>query len=289
MTVIYVDTLFLLNAVIDYLLLLSAARLAGEPLRRLRFALAAALGGGYAVALFVPGLGFLSDPLCRLASALLMLLTAYGGGRRLLRQGLLFLLLTCALGGGVVAIGLLGQGGLTLGGGVFYSALDIKTVLLSAAVCYGVLTLVFRRLAAHSALAGELVSVRLTLLGRQVELTALVDTGNTLTDPASGWPVMVAEGESLAGLFPREHRPGPEDLRDPAGGMARLGTGEWRGRFRLLPYRSVGTDRGLLLAVRLDGAAMEGREQGPVLVALSPNPVSDGGGYRILIGATEGR
>ena len=39
MTVIYVDTLFLLNAVIDYLLLLSAARLAGEPLRRGRFAL----------------------------------------------------------------------------------------------------------------------------------------------------------------------------------------------------------------------------------------------------------
>ena len=30
MTVIYVDTLFLLNAVIDYLLLLAAARLAGR-------------------------------------------------------------------------------------------------------------------------------------------------------------------------------------------------------------------------------------------------------------------
>ena len=36
-TVIYVDTLFLLNAIIDYLLLLSAARLAGEPLRRLQY------------------------------------------------------------------------------------------------------------------------------------------------------------------------------------------------------------------------------------------------------------
>ena len=30
MTVVYVDTLFLLNAVVDYLLLLAAARLAGE-------------------------------------------------------------------------------------------------------------------------------------------------------------------------------------------------------------------------------------------------------------------
>ena len=48
MTVIYVDTLFLLNAVIDYLLLLAAARLAGEPLRRWRFALGAALEIGRA-------------------------------------------------------------------------------------------------------------------------------------------------------------------------------------------------------------------------------------------------
>ena len=48
MTVIYVDTLFLLNAIVDYLLLLAAARLAGEPLTRLRFLLGALLGGGYA-------------------------------------------------------------------------------------------------------------------------------------------------------------------------------------------------------------------------------------------------
>lgn len=45
MTVIYVDTLFLLNTMVDYLLLLASARLAGEPLARLRFALGAVLGG----------------------------------------------------------------------------------------------------------------------------------------------------------------------------------------------------------------------------------------------------
>ena len=59
MTVIYVDTLFLLNGIIDYLLLLAAARLAGEPLRRLRFGAAAALGGAYAVAIFLPGMASL--------------------------------------------------------------------------------------------------------------------------------------------------------------------------------------------------------------------------------------
>jgi len=286
-TVIYVDTLFLLNALVDYLLLLAAARLAGEPLRRWRFALGAALGGLYAVAIFLPGLGFLAHPLCRLASAALMLLIAYGGSRRLLRQGVLFFALTCAFGGGVVAIGLLGGTELALGNGVFYSSLDLKVVLLSAAVCYGVITLVFQRLGKHSAAAGELVKARLRLGERCVNLTALVDTGNTLTDPVSGRPVVVAEGERTAPLFPRDHRPGPEDLRDPAAAMTRLGTGEFRSRFRLLPYRSVGVDRGLLLAVRTDALELDGQGRGPVLVALSPTPVSDGGGYQALVGAME--
>lgn len=287
MTVIYVDTLFLLNALVDYLLLLAAARLAGEPLRRRRFALGGALGGLYAVAIFLPGWSFLAHPLCRIASAALMLVAAYGGSRRLLRQGILFLALTCAFGGGVVAIGLLGGTGLTLGNGVFYSALDLKVVLLSAAVCYGVLTLVFRGLARHSAADGELVDIKLSLGERTASLTALVDTGNTLTDPVSGRPVMVAEGERAGPLFPREHRPTPADLADPAAALTRLGTGEWRSRFRLLPYRSVGVDRGLLLAVRLDGMELNGQGRGPALVALSPNPVSDGGGYQALIGPME--
>ena len=287
MTVIYVDTLFLLNALVDYLLLLAAARLAGEPLRRLRFLAGAALGGLYAVALFLPGLGFLARPLCRLACALLMLLAAYGGSRRLVRQGVIFLALSCALGGGVLAIGLLGNRGLTLGNGVFYSPLDLKTVLLSAAGCYGVLTLVFRRIGRHTAAGGELVSARLTLGERAVTFPALVDTGNTLADPVSGRPAMVAEGEAAAGLFPPDHRPERADLLDPAGGLARLGTGEWRRRLRLLPYRAVGVDRGLLLAVRADGLELDGVARGPVLVALSPTPVSDGGGYRALIGPME--
>ncbi|OUQ80225.1 sigma-E processing peptidase SpoIIGA [Flavonifractor sp. An100] len=290
MTVIYVDTLFLLNAVVDYLLLLCAARLAGEPLHRIRFGIGAVLGGLYAVALFLPGLMFLSHPLCRVASAAGMLLVAYGGSRRLLRQGIIFLALACAFGGGVVAISLMGGQGLTLGNrGVLYSPMDIKIVFLSAAVCYGVLSLVFRRVGRHTVQSGELLSLELALRGRQVKLMALVDTGNTLTDPASGRPVIVADGDSLKELFPRENRPVGEDLSDPASGLARLGRGDWKGRFRLLPYRCIGVECGLLLGVRVDQVRLNGVELGPYVVAMSPTPVSDGGGYRALVGALDGK
>ena len=280
-TVIYVDTLFLLNALVDYLLLLGAARLAGERLRRLRFALGAILGGGYAVAIFLPGGAFLQRLPCRLAVLALMSVAAYGGSRRLLRQSLLFLALSCALGGGVLAVSLLGGRGLTLSGGVVYSAMDIKTVLLSAAGCYAAVTLVFRGLARHTASAGDLAAVRLALDGRSVELTALRDTGNTLTDPVAGIPVLVAEGALLLPLLP----PGTlmaGELADPVACMERLRDGPLAGRVRLLPYRAVGVERGLLLALRPDGLWVNG-ERRDMLAALSPTPVSDGGGYGALL------
>lgn len=282
MTVIYVDTLFLLNALVDYLLLLCAARLAGEPLKRLRFALGAVLGGGYAVAIFLPGLGFLERPACQLAAAVLMVLAAFWGSRRLGRQVLIFFALSCAFAGGVLALSMLGGQGLSLNRGVIYSGMDLKIVLLSAAGCYAVLSLLLQKAVRHTSFTGELKAVRLELEDRTVELTALTDTGNTLTDPVTGQGVMVAEGERLLPLFAASQRPSVQELRDPAGALERLtGAG---GHFRLLPYRAVGVDRGLLLAVRVDRAVVDGEDRGAMVVALSPTPVSDGGGYGALLG-----
>lgn len=282
MTVIYLDTLFALNAIIDYLLLLCSARLAGEPLHRLRFALGALLGGCYAAALFLPGMGFLYHPLCRLAAAVLMVLTAFCKSRRLLRQVLIFFALSCAFGGGVLAVSLLGGRGLTLGGGVFYSPVDLKIVLVSAAGCYGLLSLLFRRWGRHTAASGELEQITLAFSGRTLRLTALRDTGNTLTDPITGQPVLVVQGACLEELFP-SGGPAPEELRNPAGALPRLNC-RWPGRFRLLPYRAVGVDRGLLLAVRTDWVQIGGERRPGVLAALSPTPVSDGGAYQVLAG-----
>ena len=270
-TVVYLDLVFLLNGVVDYLLLLSAGRLAGECLHRGRLALGAVLGGLYAGAVFLPGMGFLVLPPCKIGAAVLMLLCAYGGSRHLLRVSLVFFAVSAAFGGGVFALSLLGGRGIAVQNGVFYSALDLRLILLSAAVCYGVLRLAFGRGAGHS--PGELRSAVVTLGERKVSLTALVDTGHTLTDPVSGQPVLVAEGERMAGLFP------PGEALEGLSGTA-LGR-----RLRLLPYRAVGVECGFLLAVRSDGVRVGREDYGAILVALSPTPVSDGGGYSALIGA----
>ena len=67
--------------------------------------------------------------------------------------------------------------------------------------------------------------------------------------------------------------------------LAALGNAGAKG-WRLLPYRAVGVERGMLLAVKADSVTVGTENFGRLLVALSPTPVSDGGAYQALIGGT---
>lgn len=279
MTVVYIDVLFLLNLVVDYLLLLASARITGEMISRLRLALGALLGATYAAAVFLPECIWLSHPLCKVCSAVLMVLIGFGGSPRLLRLLLVFFGVSAALGGVVLALQLLGAGGLTLENGVLYTGFDVRLLLVTVIVSYAVLSLVFERAARHGGKRQDLNPGRLTLDGKTITLTVLSDTGNTLTDPIHNRPVMVAEKRALEPLLPEGIDPA-----DPVGSMERLKDSPMRQRFRLLPYRAVGIEHGMLLAVRVDQAEVGGRELSGLFVALSPTPVSDGGGYQALIG-----
>ena len=119
-------------------------------------------------------------------------------------------------------------------------------------------------------------------------VVALRDTGNTLQDPVTGRPVVVIEGEKLQTLVPelpvldRQSLSHPVDLlRDLEGELGGL-------RLQLLPYRAVGVECGMLLALRVDRARYGPWEYRNCLTALSPTPLSDGGGYCALIGGREG-
>ena len=62
MAVVYLDKVFLLNLLVDYVLLLTTAHLGGMPLQRKRLLLCAFGGAVYAVAAFLPGCGPLTHP-----------------------------------------------------------------------------------------------------------------------------------------------------------------------------------------------------------------------------------
>ncbi|MBQ6205654.1 MAG: sigma-E processing peptidase SpoIIGA, partial [Oscillospiraceae bacterium] len=107
-TVVYIDSVFVLNAATDYLLLLITARLAGLVPRRIRYALAACAGGAYAAAAWVPGWAFLTAMPVKCAAGVGVCLIAFGTEEKLGRLTVLFFAVSCALAGGVTALGAAG-------------------------------------------------------------------------------------------------------------------------------------------------------------------------------------
>ena len=283
MTVVYVDSVFLLNGVMDYLLCLVTARLAGVPLRRRRYALAAILGGAYAVAVFLPGCGFLACWPAKLAAGVLMALVAFGGEQYLLRLTLLLFALSCGLAGGVLGLSLLTGSALPRANGVFYTDVNGKVLLASSAAAYLLVTVVFRAAARHG-IRGERLAVRICICGRSTELTALWDSGNGLRDPNGGQPVLVTAPGSLDAILPEGVRRllTPELLRFPADLLEPLRQTAPELRPRLIPYRAVGTSTGLLLVVRTDWVEICGTRHPGVTAALSPTTL--GTGYAALWG-----
>ena len=211
MTVVYLDSVFLFNALLDYLLFLSTARLAGIPLRRRRYLLCGVLGGLYAAAVFLPGGGFLTETLVKAGVGLLLALIAFGRETHFLRLTLLTVAIACALAGTVLALGLLAGQHIPNARGIFYTNVNGKTLLLSASGVYLLLTVIFRAAAAHG-IRGECLPVTVCLLGQTVALTALLDTGNSLRDTA-GEPVLTAELSRFPQLAAAiQHRPPAETL-----------------------------------------------------------------------------
>ena len=280
MTMVYLDAFLVLNFGVNYLLLACAGRLDGEPRCRWRVALAAGLGAGYAALTLLPGWAFLEHPACKAGAAVAMLLVAYGRSEKLLRTGGLFLVLSCAFGG-LLLLASLARETPVMAGGLLGPSLGMRGILIAAALCYGVLSLVLGRQFTHTRTGGELQELILTRQGRSVKLLALRDTGNTLQDPLTGRPVVVVEGEKLRPLLPELPRLDRQSLAHPVELLRDL---EGTAGDLLLPYRAVGVECGLLLALRVDRANCGGGEVRDCLTALSPTPLSDGGGYSALIG-----
>ena len=281
---VYVDLLFGLNTLINYLLLRGSAALGGCPVKLGRLAAAAILGGLYAVAAVLPGLEGLQGTVFQGVCAGLMLLTAFGWKRNTVKQGLFFfalmdssILYTIDSGAVLVVVQLAEPDCVFLGGRAYY-AVSTPALLLLAGLSYAVAAVILAGCGTHT--GGDIVQVSLTLDGRQTTLRALRDTGNTLHDPVTGQPVLVVGRQVLTELLPGFPMEG--QLQDPAALMTELAWQYPKLRFRLVPYRAVGVESGMLLAVRCQLRA--GKDCCSVLAAFSPTEVSADGRFEALWG-----
>ena len=245
----YLDLVMLLNFAVDYLLLFASARLSGLEPRQKRLLSAAVLGAVYSGGCLVPGFEFLGGLFWRVLFLALLGILAFGWRESARRQSL-------SLGGMAELAGRAGPGKLLL--------------------CAGLLWLACTLLLRGSLSARRLVPLDIMENGVTLHLTALRDTGNSLRDPITGEQVLVIGQEDcqrITGLT-RQELEAPLDTltKPPIGGL------------RLIPYRNVGTQAGMLLGLRIQEVFLGGRRQ-PSIVAFAPGRVG-GADYQALAGGS---
>lgn len=268
MDIIYIDRLFALNLILDYLLALCSARLCGIRLRRARYLLCALFGAGYSVLCVLPETAVMSSAPIKLAAGIIMSVIAYGGEERLLRCCLTFFGASALFGGAVWAVSQHGKYGAVV-------TVSPQVLVISFAGIYALLSLVFSRSVKNAERAVS--EAEISFLGETAFLRCLHDSGNSLFDPVSGSRVLVASAEALESLF----YDCIDELRSPDPTRL-LAVVRLEGRMRLIPFSAVGTQGGLMCVFRPDGLTLDGKARDDIVVGISPTPLS-GEGFDSLI------
>lgn len=230
---VYLDVLVAVNFLVDYFLLYSAGQLSGAGVSRVRLCLAAVFGAACSCAILLPPLPLLPRAAITLGSCAVMTLIGFGFSdkRRFVRTFGFVLLVSLCYAGLMLALWLLAAPrGMTVNNGMVYIDLPPGLLVLMAVVCYAALSFASGALRRRN-LVRSRCTVTISSSGGSVELEAIIDTGNLLTEPFSGLPVIVAEYERLRPVL-------PEGFDGASSGGRGL---------RVIPYSGMGGE-GVMLA-----------------------------------------
>jgi len=123
----------------------------------------------------------------------------------------------------------------------------------------------------------------------QFKVNALIDTGNRLKDPLTGLPVILLEYNAAARFLPEEVRRAfiAFDAGDLGLISELLANSTWLARFRVIPFVSIGGERGLLPGFRADKILISDGTQNfrakNVVVGIHVSKLSKEGAFSALL------
>ena len=268
---IYIDVLFILNFIVDFLLIKATSFFIKQKVTVLKTTFAAFIGALYAsFAFFLPGGAKFYLPLT-FGVSLLMLLFAFG--RRKLRLFLksvaVFYLISFVAAGAGIGLSFLTPVNFMVSGGIFYADANayglLAAFLISVPLCHAVIGFT-QKIRIKS---NFLYDITIEKDGKQVTATALLDTGNFLKDPVSQVSILVAEWQTVSTLFPEQN------FLDCIAACA--------GEFSYIPLKTINGASGIF-AFRPDRVTSgELAFLEPVYIGITENPLDKDGAFSIIL------
>jgi stage II sporulation protein GA (sporulation sigma-E factor processing peptidase) len=259
---IYLDIVILENIVINYLILLVTSRFSKNKASSLRLFLGSLLGTVYLVLMILlPDMKVYTTVLSKVLLSIIMVAITFNFNRItvFLKTLALFYASTFLFAGAGFALMFFKRDWGIMRNGVVMTPMTLldttwTELLLAIGVTLIILRIVWDAIQSRAIKEKPLVQVSITFDERAIEVSALVDTGNSLHDPLSNMPVVVVEYTAIKALLPEEIRSifEHETENDLNTVTATISCSNWFSRFRLIPFTSLGKENGMLIGFRPD-------------------------------------
>ncbi|MBO8136636.1 MAG: sigma-E processing peptidase SpoIIGA [Desulfotomaculum sp.] len=296
--VIYLDVVLAGNVVVNYAILWVTAKFTRLTPSRWRVLLGSVLGAVYALTVFISPWQWLLFWFCKLLISILMLFLVFAPltWRQFLLVLVYFYIFSFAMGG--IVLGTIyfihWQDNnysflyfTELIGKYFWLGITLALIIVLALGFLG--SNAYRRKMLQKNFE---VPVTIEMDNQKIKINALLDTGNLLSDPVTGLPVMVVEYDVLKKILPSGILSFIlsfyEKNNSLNGNDSELFSfGSWNKRFSIIPFKSVGRINGVMLGVKpdriiihRDGQSIKKEE---VLVAVHHGSLAADKGYRALL------
>lgn len=291
-TYVYADVIILENLVMNYLILWSTAKFLRKEFSRKKLFLAALLGAIYAVFSYFHQYKYLYTMSLKILFSFLIITIAFTPYKlkEFFRYTAVFYVLSFVFGGAAFGLFYFINGIESLRNGVYLlNSFPVKILLVSSIIAYFFVRYCWDFIQYRIKREKIITKISISVDEKDTVVDALVDTGNSLSEPITNTPVIIAEYGSLKTLLPQDVQCIFEQNKENNFGIiANIFSGsQWVSRFRVIPFKSLGRDNGMLIGFKPDQITIdlnqENRKIKNIIVGIYNRELSNDGEYRALI------
>ena len=190
--------------------------------------------------------------------------------KQLIRQVIIFYLTSFLFGGVAFAlIYVIKPQEILMKNGLFLGTYPLKTIFIGAIIATIILITGFKIVKNKISKKDMYCNIKIIIEKKQVETTAIVDTGNMLKDPITG--------QNTEQIIGGDFKNVPEIIRN-----------KYIAKLKLIPYSSLGRQNGMLIGIKSDEIIIETEENAirkdNIIIGIYNKSLTKKGEYRALIG-----
>lgn len=289
---IYLDVVIIENLIMNSIIIYATAIVTKAKIEHLRIFLASLIGAIYSVLSYISKLAIFSNLFIKILLSIVMVYIAFNPPKiKTLGKQLLLFYLTSFLFGGVAfsLIYIIKPQEILMKDGLFLGTYPLKTVFLGAIIASIILITAFKVIKNKITAKDIYCNIEIYLEQKNIEIKAMLDTGNLLKEPISGMPVIVVEHTKLYDIIPKEIL---NNLDKILGGDLESIPEEIKEKYltklKVIPYSSLGKQNGMILGIKADKIKIikedENIIKNNVIIGIYNKSLTKRGEYNGLVG-----